>query len=269
MSPRRGNDRGGFFVLGNPSTHRFTNSAYHGPQVTMATDLSHLASRFIVFDGPDGSGKSTQFARFVRECRDAGLTVCEVREPGGTDIGEQIRRVLLDPDNHEMSVRCEMLLYMASRAQLVEQRIRPALDRGELVLADRFISSTLAYQGTAGGLQPEEILAVGKVAVNDCWPYLTVIFDVDEQTASRRMRGLPKKGKSVPADHPGLFDDRIEQQGMEFHRRVREGYLELHRNAPDEYTVIDATADEETVYQRLLTAIAEARTTGSQSRVSR
>jgi dTMP kinase len=220
----------------------------------MPVDLSHLASRFIVLDGPDGSGKSTQFARFARDCRSSGLTVCEVREPGGTDIGEQIRRVLLDPANHEMNLQCEMLLYMASRAQLVEQRIRPALARGELVLADRFISSTLAYQGTAGGLSRDQILAVGDVAVGECWPDLTVIFDVDEKTAAKRLNPLL---------------DRMEQKGAAFHRRVREGYLEQHRHAPDKYVVIDATADEETVYQRLLTAIDATRTRGWQSRESR
>lgn len=208
----------------------------------MAADFSHLASRFIVFDGPDGSGKSTQFARFASVCRESGLAVCEVREPGGTDIGEQIRDVLLDPANHAMNVRCEMLLYMASRAQLVEQRIKPALARGELVLADRFISSTLAYQGTAGGLSPEQILAVGEVAVGDRWPDLTVIFDVDEQTAARRLNPLL---------------DRMEQKGAAFHRRVREGYLQQHRQSPEKYIIIDATEDEQTVFARLLEAMAE------------
>ena len=149
--------------------------------------MAQLAGRFLVFDGPDGSGKSTQFSRFAAGCRSAGLTVCEVREPGGTDIGEQIRQILLDPDNHDMSLRCEMMLYMASRAQLIEQTIRPALADGQIVLADRFISSTLAYQGTAGGMSPEEILAVGRVAVGSIWPDLTVVFDVDEAVAATRL----------------------------------------------------------------------------------
>src|SRR5690606_5770530 len=106
------------------------------------------------------------------------------------EIGEQIRRVLLDPRNSEMNVRCEMMLYMASRGQLVEERIRPALARGELVLADRFISSTLAYQGTAGGLGREEIMQVGRVAVGEKWPDLTVLFDVDEHIAATRLNPL-------------------------------------------------------------------------------
>ena len=110
------------------------------------TLMGALAGRLVVFEGPDGSGKSTQFARFASLCRGEGLVVTEVREPGGTGIGEEIRRLLLAHDHGDMTLRCEMLLYMASRAQLVEQTIRPALAQRHLVLADRFVSSTLAYQ---------------------------------------------------------------------------------------------------------------------------
>ena len=177
----------------------------------MSDWITRLAGRFLVFDGPDGSGKTTQFARFADHCREAGIGVCEVREPGGTKIGEQIRAVLLDPANTDMSLRCEMMLYMASRAELVEHYIRPALARGDLVIADRFISSTLAYQGTAGGLDPQEILAVGRVAVGSTWPDLTVIFDVDGDLADSR---LPE----------ALGKDRIERRGPAFHRLVRQGF---------------------------------------------
>jgi dTMP kinase len=200
-----------------------------------------LAGKFIVFDGPDGSGKSTQFSRFATHCRAAGVGVCEVREPGGTAIGEQIRRVLLDPVNAEMSLRCEMMLYMASRAQLMEQIVKPALDRGELVLADRFISSTLAYQGTAGGMTPEEILAVGRVAIGSLWPNLTVIFDVDEHVAATRLNPLL---------------DRMELKGVEFHRRVRQGFLAQAQTQPDRYAVIDASANADNVFSRLLEELA-------------
>ncbi len=188
--------------------------------------IHQFAGRFLVFDGPDGSGKSTQFARFAARCRAAGLAVCEVREPGGTSIGEQIRQVLLDPANAEMSIGCEVMLYMASRGQLVEEKIAPALARGEIVLADRFVSSTLAYQGTAGGLPVEDILTVGRVAIGGRWPDLTVIFDVDEKTAKGRLD--PRR-------------DRIEQREAGFHRRVREGFLAQARERPDAHLVIDAT----------------------------
>jgi dTMP kinase len=209
----------------------------------MTSDLSflpRLRGKFLVFDGPDGSGKSTQFRRFLAAAEAAGLKICEVREPGGTAIGEQIRQVLLDPANHEMDLRCEMLLYMASRAQLVAQRVRPALDRGELVLADRFISSTLAYQGAAGGLPVDDILRVGQIALRECWPDLVVIFDVDQRTAAARLSPLL---------------DRMELKGAEYHRTVRQGYLEQARLEPKRYLVIDATADADTVWARLLAGL--------------
>jgi dTMP kinase len=199
--------------------------------------LQQLRGRFIVFDGPDGSGKSTQFSRFSAHCRENDLKVCEVREPGGTSIGEQIRKVLLDPANTEMSLRCEMMLYMASRSQLVEQIVRPALARGELVLADRFISSTLAYQGTAGGMPEAEILAVGRVAVDDAWPDLTVVFDVSEQIAATRLNPLL---------------DRMESKGSEFHRKVREGYLAQVRRDPTRYLLVDASDGADGVFAKLL-----------------
>ena len=206
----------------------------------MAPWLDRLAGKFVVFDGPDGSGKTTQFARFVAHCRAANLTVCDVREPGGTAIGEQIRAVLLNPANEVMSVRCEAMLYMASRAQLVEQVIGPALARGELVLADRFFSSTLAYQGAAGGLSEEEILAVGRVALGAHWPDLTVIFDVDETTAAARNRGAR---------------DRVERQGADYHRKVREGFLAQAKARPQAHLVVDAAPDPEAVFARLLAAL--------------
>jgi len=213
--------------------------------------LERLRGRFIVFEGPDGSGKTTQLRRFLRELNDADLTVCEVREPGGTAIGEQIRRLLLDPAfQDQVDVRCEMLLFMASRAQLVAERIAPARERGELIVADRFIASTLAYQGTAGGLPVEDILHVGKVALDQHWPELTLVFDVDERTAATRMNPLLRDSEFEGAGH-----DRIEIRGAEFHRRVRRGYLEQAQRFPDHYQVIDATADEQSVYDAMLEAI--------------
>jgi dTMP kinase len=167
----------------------------------------HLAGRFVVFDGPDGSGKSTQFRRFADFVGEHGVNVTEVREPGGTPIGEQIRKILLDPAS-EMSLRCEMLLYMASRAQLVEQIIAPALERKHLVLADRFVSSTLAYQGAAGGLPVNEIQAVAGVAVGSRQPDLVMVFDVDEKCAAKRMAGGKIKNTGGPAEAT-LYADRL------------------------------------------------------------
>jgi dTMP kinase len=197
--------------------------------------LDLLRGRFIVFDGPDGSGKTTQFRRLARLAQHHGIDVVEVREPGGTPIGEQIRNVLLNPDNR-MVLRCEMLLYMASRAQLVDERIAPAREQGALILADRFISSTLAYQGAAGGLDLDEIRRVGGIALRERWPDLTVIFDVDEQTAARRLNPLL---------------DRMEQKGADYHRRVRQGFLDQVEAEPDHHLRIDATAETEAVFTRL------------------
>ena len=193
---------------------------------------SSLSGRFIAFDGPDGSGKSTQLSLFVQWCSDNGVVVTEVREPGGTPIGEQVRKILLDPKNTDMTIPCEMLLYMSSRAQLVQQTILPAMERGELVVADRFVSATLAYQGAAGGIPVESIQKVADVAVSGCFPDLTIILDVDGETAASRLNDEL---------------DRMELKGSEFHEKVRAGFLEQARNLSDRYCVIDASSDAETV----------------------
>ena len=206
----------------------------------MSGIASALAGKFVVFDGPDGSGKSTQMRRFMQWSEEQGLVVKEVREPGGTAIGEQIRQVLLDPTNVEMTIQCEMLLYMASRAQLVEQEIVPALHRGELVVADRFVSATLAYQGSAGGLPTKWIQQVAEVAVSGHWPDITLILDVDGVTAAGRLNPLL---------------DRMELKGREFHLRVREGFLEQARLMPERYCVIDSSQDEDTVEKAVQNAI--------------
>ncbi len=199
-----------------------------------------LAGKFIVFDGPDGSGKSTQMRRFMQWSSEQGLVIKEVREPGGTSIGEQIRQVLLDPTNDSMTIECEMLLYMASRAQLVEQEIVPAIERGELVVADRFVSATLAYQGAAGGLPTKWIQQVAEVAVSGHWPDLTLILDVDDKTAAGRLNPLL---------------DRMELKGKAFHSKVREGFLKQAEAMPSKYRVIDSTEDEDSVEKAVQNAI--------------
>ncbi|MEL6328184.1 MAG: dTMP kinase [Planctomycetota bacterium] len=196
-----------------------------------------LHGRFIVFEGPDGSGKSTQLRRFADRARAAGLEPVEVREPGGTRIGEAIRAVLLDDLGEDVSVRAETLLYLASRAQLVERVIRPALDAGKLVLADRFMASTVVYQGDAGGLDRAEIERVAPMVLGDTAPDLVVIFDVDQATAASRLNPLL---------------DRMEAKGAAFHARVRRGYLDLAEREPQRHALIDATEPEQTVERRLI-----------------
>jgi len=209
--------------------------------------LDKLRGKFVVFDGPDGSGKSTQFEMLDALVKSVGIDVCEVREPGGTYIGEQVRKVLLDPSNtDEVDVYCEMMLFMASRAQLVSERIKPAMQAGKLVLADRFISSTLAYQGSAGGVPVEAILSVGRIALRDAWPDLVVVFDVDLATAQKRMNPLLRE-REFDAEQ-----DRMEIKGAAFHRKVRQGYLDQAKDDPAHYLVIDAAADADTVFQRVI-----------------
>lgn len=202
--------------------------------------LAGLAGRFLVFDGPDGSGKSTQLTRFGAAVHAAGVPLTEVREPGGTAVGERIREILLDPIHDEMTLRAEMMLYMASRSQLVEETIRPALAKGHLVVADRFVSSTFAYQGSAGGLPEHEIIAVAKAACGDTWPDLVLIFDVDGKTAASRLS-------------PTL--DRIEQRSAAYHQKVREGFLGLAQKDPDRHVVIDACATEDGVTAAMMDAL--------------
>ncbi len=214
--------------------------------------LQRMRGRFVVFEGPDGSGKSTQLKRLSELASAAGVPCVEVREPGGTPIGEAVRKILLDTRS-EMNLRCEMLLYMASRAQLVEEVIRPALAKGALVIADRFVSSTYAYQGAGGGLPLEEIDAVAKVALAGVDPDLVILFDVDSVTAARRTRGVEavKGKKSAKAAAGSLFDDRIEQRGMEFHERVRAGYLRQAEEKPKRHLVIDARKGPEEVWAQV------------------
>lgn len=208
----------------------------------LPTWLNQLRGKFIVFDGPDGSGKTTQFRRLVHLAESAGIDVLEVREPGGTQIGEGIRQLLLDPVYGDMDIRCEMLLYMASRAQLVSEKVAPALAAGQLVLADRFISSTLAYQGTAGGIAVADILRVGQIALRQVWPDLVVVFDVDQRTAMARMNPLLRE-KEFDSDL-----DRMEQKGAAFHARVRQGYLDQALSDPKRHLIIDARPDVDTVW---------------------
>lgn len=203
-----------------------------------------LAGRFLVFDGPDGAGKSTQLRRFQAAAEADGCAVTAVREPGGTEVGERVRELVLryaDDRFGPMDTRAEMLLFMASRAQLVARRIRPALAAGNLVLADRFLSSTLAYQGAAGGLPLAEIRAVGEVALGGCRPDLVVVFDVDPATASVRLNPLL---------------DRVESRDAGYQERVRRGFQEQARADPTGHLLLDAAGPEEAVRAALLAGVA-------------
>jgi dTMP kinase len=208
--------------------------------------VSKLRGKFIVFDGGEGCGKSTQ-ARLLREKLERdGVPVLPVHDPGATKIGEMIREVLLNPQNTDMGMRCEMLLYMASRAQMMVEKILPALDEGKVVISDRFVSSTLAYQLGGDGLTAAEIRAVAEIAIKGCWPDLTLIFDLPVDLAVSRVR--PKFTLFPDDPTAGLDLDRIEQRSMAYHEVVRENYLAQAKADPKRHVVIDASPPVEEVH---------------------
>lgn len=181
---------------------------------------------FLTFEGIEGSGKSTQAALLKDFLEERGLDVLVTREPGGSPIGEQIRSILLDPDNRGMVPLAELLLYEASRCQHVEAVIRPALEDGKTVICDRFFDASTAYQGYARGLGIEMVEELNLVATGGRKPDLTVVLDLPVDI------GLKRLGRSL---------DRIESEAVEFHERVRQGYLRIADGEPDRVKVVNAT----------------------------
>ena len=181
---------------------------------------------FISIDGGDGTGKSTQVELLCRWLGGRGHEVVACRDPGSTSLGEAVRGILLDRHDLAIDRRSEMLLYMAARAQMVEEVIRPALARGKTVVSDRFLLANVVYQGYGGGLDVDVLWEVGRIATGGLMPKLTIVLDVPPEVASRRLaRPL----------------DRMEQQGTAFHARVREGFLTEAARAPDKIIVVDAS----------------------------
>lgn len=193
---------------------------------------------FITFEGPEGSGKTTQLHLLAPWLAEQGYPVLTTREPGGTPIGEAIRTVLHDPAHREMSPRAEILLYSASRAQHVEQLIRPALEEGRVVLCDRYYDSTYAYQGYGRGLDLEMLRVITAFATAQLVPDLTVYLDIDPEI------GLQRRRASGPLN-------RLDQEALDFHRRVRAGYLALMAQEPQRWVTIPADAPLEVVQDRL------------------
>ena len=187
--------------------------------------------RFITFEGMDGCGKTTQLRLLAAKLRDAGRAVVETVEPGGTEIGRQIRRILLDPENSAIHARTELLLYFASRAQNVEQVIRPALAEGSIVLCDRFTDSTLAYQGFGRGLDSAMVLELDGIACQGLKPHTTVLIEIEPETSLRRAR---RRNERTDAS-----ESRIDEESFAFHDRVRLGYRTLAESDPGRFVVID------------------------------
>jgi dTMP kinase len=213
--------------------------------------MTNLKGKFIVFDGNEGCGKSTQARLLHEELSRRGVESVVVRDPGTTRIGEMIRQILLDPENTDIAMRCEMLLYMAARAQMLKQIIQPALAAGKVVISDRFVSSTLAYQLGGDGLSEAEIMAVGEVAVKQRWPDLVVILDlpVDVSSARAQPKFVPATGDLAAAEK-----DRIELRSREYHQKVRENFLRQAQTRKN-YRVVDSNRPPEIVHAEILKII--------------
>ena len=185
----------------------------------------------LTFDGIDGAGKSTQLNLFIDWLKESGRTVTTCRDPGTTDLGEAVRAILLGAE-YRIDFRAEMLLYMACRAQLVEEVIRPALARGEVIISDRYILANVVYQGSAGGIAPDEIWQVGEIATESLLPHLTFVLDLPPEVAAERL---------------GDKQDRMEARGIEYFTKVRNGFIEQANRFPDSHAIIDASQSVEEI----------------------
>ncbi|HEV2691143.1 MAG TPA: dTMP kinase [Bryobacteraceae bacterium] len=195
---------------------------------------------FITLEGPDGSGKSTQFRMLADRLRREGHAVLESVEPGGTPIGQEIRRILLDPANQELTAVAELLLMFACRAQNVEEWILPALAEGKIVVSDRFTDSSIAYQGAGRGLGWDTVLEIDRIACHGLIPDLTLCIDIDTETGLARAHSRNR-------ENTGQSEARIDQQAVEFHHRVREAYHELARREPKRFRLIDGHGSPEEI----------------------
>ena len=184
-------------------------------------------SGFITFEGVDGSGKSTQLRLLLQYLEERGVPVFFTREPGGTPIAEQIREILLSPRNRGMSLITEALLFAASRAEHVSRTIRPALEAGKVVICDRFVDSSIVYQGFAGGLPLDFVEQINQMATGALRPHRTIVLDLAPEVALARLKA------------GGM--DRIEEKSLAYHRQVREGYLEIARAEPRRVKIVDAS----------------------------
>ena len=191
---------------------------------------------FITFEGPDGCGKTTQMNLLAQYFEKKGKKVVLTREPGGKGLGEKVREILLNY-NGEVSDRCESFLFLADRAQNIDIIVKPAVKQGEIVLCDRHIDSTVAYQGYGRGLDINEINMLNNLATGGKKPDLTFVFDVDVETSMKRV---------------GKEKDRMESAGIDFHNRVRNGYLELAKQEPERIKVLDATKTIEEIHEKVV-----------------
>lgn len=198
---------------------------------------------FLTFEGMDGSGKTTQMRLLAERLRAGGREVLETAEPGGTRIGIEIRRILLDAANQELGPTAEMLLYFACRAQNVDEWIVPALDSGKVVLSDRFTDSTLVYQGCGRGLGAEAVITLDRIACRGLVPDLTLLIDIDAATSLARAHA-----RNATARHT---ETRMDEQSLEFHRQVYEAYHALAAREPHRVRIINGRAGVEAIAEEI------------------
>jgi dTMP kinase len=198
---------------------------------------------FITFEGMDGSGKTTQMHRLAARLRSMGRTVLETAEPGGPPVAQKIRRILLDSANQELGAVTEILLYFASRAQNVDQWINPALERGEIVLSDRFTDSSLVYQGCGRGLGADTVAALERIACRGLKPDLTLLVDVDAEASLARARA---RNEAEPH-----CETRMDDQSLDFHRKVYHAYHALAEAEPERVKLIEGRADIDTIERQV------------------
>lgn len=201
-----------------------------------------MNGKLIVFEGPDGSGKTTILKKVNEKLTDEGYKLTLVREPGGTNISEKIREIIIDNDNINMAAKTESLLFAASRAQLVEEKLRPALANGEIILCDRFVLSSLLYQGVGRGLGVDEVKAINDFAIGDIKPDLTIFFNIDYKTALVRKRA-------------NFSADRLENEDFDFHKIIFDAYLDIADRYKDDIKQVDATRSIEEVSTDVLKLI--------------
>ncbi len=210
-----------------------------------------MEGTFITFEGGEGSGKSTQARLLAGHLKQQGYDVLATREPGGTEIGDAIRSVLLNPEFNAMGNVTELLLLAASRAQNVYERIKPGLERGEVVICDRFIDSTLAYQGYGRDFDLKLLEALNSLATGGVTPDLTILLDLPVEVGLGRAKALDKQESGAGKG------DRIEQEDIEFHRRLRKGFLELAAREPDRFRTLGITEGIEATRERVVEIVEE------------
>ena len=206
---------------------------------------SKPAGKLISFEGSEGSGKSTQLARLAGHLQKIGREVVATREPGGTEIGEQIRNIIVhNSRGDEMCPETELLLFTAARAQVVREVITPALQRGAVVLSDRYLDSSTVYQGVARNLAPDPVSAINQFAVGHVMPHLTLVIDVPTEVSLAR---ISQRASDLP--------DRMERENISFYTKVREGYLLLAKQWPDRVVVLDGTLSPDALEKKVWAAV--------------